>query len=250
LGNGGEGNAGGSDDDGCDATCNGLTQDLVHRYRFDGIGTVVEDSVGQADGTAVNVFLAGTGALLLAGGATDQYVDLPNGIASAFPNATFEVWVTWSGGMPWQRIFDFGTTVSGLEGTQGDGKIFLMLTPLSAEHPAMRLAFGPADLPLQHVVDGSEALPAGVMTHLAGVIDDDSDTMVLYRNGAVVGCADFPDHLSSLEDVNAWLGRSQWARDPAFGGVLHEFRIYRAALTPRQVLTSSRAGPDPAFLTR
>jgi len=42
--------------------------------------------------------LTGTGSLVLAGGTTDQFVDLPNGIIKSLTNATFEVWLTWAGG--------------------------------------------------------------------------------------------------------------------------------------------------------
>src|SRR6266542_1829695 len=70
------------DDAGCsNATlCSILKSALVHRYSFDGTGTVATDSVGAAHGTVVNAELAGDGTVVLDGASSDQYVDLPNGI--------------------------------------------------------------------------------------------------------------------------------------------------------------------------
>ena len=40
---------------------------LVHRYRFDGVGTTVLDSIGTAHGTVVGAALTGQGTLTLVG---------------------------------------------------------------------------------------------------------------------------------------------------------------------------------------
>jgi hypothetical protein len=235
-------------DEECSATCSALARDLAHRYSFDGTGTTVDDTVGVAHGVVVNGALAGAGALTLTGGQSDQYVDLPNGIVSDFTNATLEVWVTWSGGEPWQRIFDFGTTNLGIEGTREVGRTYLMLTPYSLDSSSVRLTYQLEALTSQVVIDGSGPLPAGTMVHLVAVVDDDNDTMALYQDGRRLGCATFSGHLSSIDDVNSWFGRSQWATDPSLGGVFHEVRIYRAAITDLAVRTSFAAGPDPSFL--
>ena len=71
--------------------------------------------------------------------------------------------------------------------------------------------------------------------------------MTLYRNGVLDGAIPFTDSLSLLNDVNNWLGRSQYAGDPPFTGTLHEFRIYNAALSADVVQASSTAGPNATF---
>jgi hypothetical protein len=53
--------------------------------------------------------------------------------------------------------------------------------------------------------------------------------------------------LSAINDINCWLGRSQYSADADFGGSIDEFRIYSAALTALQVRTSNLAGPNPSF---
>lgn len=95
-------------DDGTSAGCEGLKPLLSHRYRFDGSGAVASDTVGSADGQVINTSLTGDGVLHLAGGTTNQYVSLPAGIVSSLSNVTIEAWMTWHGGNPWQRLFDFG----------------------------------------------------------------------------------------------------------------------------------------------
>jgi hypothetical protein len=86
------------------------------------------------------------------------------------------------------------------------------------------------------------------MVHLAVVLNHTGGQLSIYRNGAPDGSAAWTDQLSVLTDVNNWLGRSQWAGDPTFTGMLHEFRIYNVALSATAIQTSFMGGTDPAFL--
>jgi len=221
---------------------------LVHRYSFDGSGTVVTDSVGAADGTVMHAQLSGTGALALAGGTSDQYVDLPNGIIHQLENATFEAWITWAGGAGWQRIFDFGNS-DGLENAQGMGVTTLHLTPQGTSPKLLLAGFKRADQlsSAETLAVSSQALAMGAMVQVAVVIDDTHDQMLLYQNGALEGLVAFRDSLSMLTDVNNWLGRSQYTADPEFGGTFLEFRIYSAALSQEQIQASYAAGSDAPF---
>src|SRR6185436_8460196 len=89
---------------------------LVHRYRFEGSGSTVLDSVGTAHGTTVGAALGGSGKVGLSG--ANQYVDLPDGILSSLSNATLEAWLNWqtapsSAAADWQPIFDLGNSIDG-----------------------------------------------------------------------------------------------------------------------------------------
>ena len=97
-----------------------------------------------------------------------------------------------------------------------------------------------------HVMS-NQALATATMVHVAVVIDDTNNQMTLYKNGAFESAVAFPDSLSVLNDVNNWLGRSQYAADPSFSGSLHEFRIYGVALSLAQVQASFIGGTDPSF---
>jgi hypothetical protein len=230
---------------------------LAHRYSFnDAPGTAVAADTGHgpaANGTVIGTTVmrgdAGNGFVTLAGVTSDQYVALPANIISTLgDNATFEAWVTWNpvNTSAWQRVFDFGSSTNGTQ--QGNGVTYLFLTP-RAGPGALRTAFtlngggGAEDL-----VDNVVAAPAMVQTQLAVVVNGAAHSLKLYVNGGEVGApgATMRDGytLSHLNDINNWIGRSQWAADEEFAGTMHEFRIYSRALPPEQLLANAAAGPE------
>jgi len=223
---------------------------LVNRYRFDGSGTAITDSRSGADGVAINATLAGTGQLDLAGGSSDAYVDLPNGVLSRLTDATIETWVTWGGGTTaWQRIFDFGDNNDATEGNQGTaGVSYLFLTPrTSGSSATMRVAFSTSGSASETRVNSSAPLASG-MHHVAVAFDDTANQLRLYVDGAPAGSVAVSGSLSAIHDIDNWLGRSQYASDPELAGSLHEVRIYNAALSDALVALSFADGPDPAYL--
>lgn len=219
---------------------------LVHRYSFNMLGTSADDSIGTAHGSIVNAAVTSSGKLDLAGADSDQYVDLPNGLVRGLKDATFEAWVNWNGGGVWQRIFDFGNSYEG-EGLQGGGSSYLFLTPKHT-YGSLWLAFSLDGATRETVVDAGVQLPAGATSHVAAVVDDTNDMLSLYLDGVLKGSVAFNGELAAIDDVNNWLGRSQFIADRELGGTLYEFRIYAAALTAAQLSASYAAGPDPVSL--
>jgi hypothetical protein len=219
---------------------------LRHRYSFDGTGTTATDSVGGADGTVLNTTLAGDGTVLLAGVDSVQYVDLPNGIVSTLgPSATIEAWASWTGvGGTWQRVFDFGSSDQA-EDTQGNGATYLFVTPNNGTTTRVRTAFTNAGNPAEQFVEAPAVLPTGVLVHLAIVVDGKAKTLTLYQDGASLGSVDLGDiSLARLNDVNNWIGRSQWTFDDEFQGTVSELRIYSAVRSAQEIAAESAAGPD------
>lgn len=239
------------------ASCKGLKSALSHRYAFEGSGTVVTDSVGDLDGAIVGGAklskLDGKGVVVLGGGTSGSYVNLPNGILSSLTNATLEAWVTWGGGSAWQRIFDFGDSTSSTpEDNPASGKTYLFLTPMT-DTDAGSLARAVFSLngnatSAETRVDGTETV-ADRLTQFVVVIDDTGGKLSLYMDGKPAGEHDFSASLAGLNDVNAWLGRSQYNADPELAATYHDFRVYKSALSAAQIATSFKAGPDPTFLT-
>jgi hypothetical protein len=223
------------------ANCNALVTALRHRYRFGGTGTNALDDVAGATGRVVQAQLSGTGSVDLSG--NGAYVDLPNGVVSALGSATFEVWLDWAGGDIWQRIFDFGSTTNGREDEPGSGSRYLFLTP-RAGGDVLRVAFRSPDVEGEVQVNGKAPLPSGVEEHVAVVVNAQQRTLALYQDGSLVGSTALPSSLAVLDDVNNWLGRSQFADDPALAADLLEFRIYGAALSADQIALSFSLGPD------
>jgi hypothetical protein len=214
----------------------------LHRYSFEGGAgaTLVADSVGNADGTAIgSAAFTGNGRLNLTG--ANGYVNFPNGLISGLTNVTLEAWVTWNGGSAWQRIFDFGSN-SGGENNQGTGLTYIMLTPQSGSGP-IRFAVTTNSSNAEAAIVGPSAFPIGQETHLAVTYDFVAGISALYLNGQIItnGVASVP--LGGISDVNVWLGKSQWG-DPYLNGQFNEFRIYNGVVSDSAIAASFAAGPD------
>lgn len=263
-GNGGSSMADGGEAGAADAPqictpCAELKSALVHRYDFEGGGSTVMDRVGGAHGSVKGggtlSQVEGKGVGVLGGGTSGPYVDLPNGLLSALTSATLESWVTWSGGAGWQRIFDFGDTTSAMpEDNPANGKSYLFLTPTTdvASGGSLRLVYslegGAATAETR--LESASSLPESLKQVVVVVVDTSAGKLLLYVDGTSVGEVAFSGTLAAINDVNAWLGRSQYSADPELTGTFHDFRVYDAALTPQQIAASFAAGTDPAFLAQ
>jgi hypothetical protein len=237
---------------------------LLHRYSFDGApgSTVVKDSVGTADGTVMNptgTDFDGKGRLTLTGGAAQlasaSFVDLPNGLVSRSTNSgcTLEGWVNWYGAstLNWARIFDIGRN-SATDGSgnflenqfAGTGIGYMFLTPRSGgTGNRFRFAIKQGTGDETPVIDAPFTAAVSNEFHFAVVYDWPAGNVRLYYNGARCGSGIATLPLSVVEDLNVWLGRSQW-NDPFFAGAYNEFRIYDGVLEEEEVLASFTAGPD------
>lgn len=239
---------------------------LIHRYSFDGPpdNPLVVDSVGGANGQVVNLVpgsatnnFNGTGQLVLGGGTAGStsaaYVNLPNGLVSSLPSVTIEAWVTWGGPSSslWQRVFDFGRNAAvnsagafqeDAFGTPGIGYFFL--TPYTGVSGLPRFSMTQGTNPESNFVDSPVSFPVGTEIHVAVVYDPSAGAMRFYVNGARVGSAAASLPLSVIQDLNDWLGRSQFSGDPFFAGSFDEFRIYSGALFDADIAASYRNGPE------
>ncbi|WP_175948813.1 LamG-like jellyroll fold domain-containing protein [Burkholderia pyrrocinia] len=154
------------------------------------------------------------------------YVSLPDNLVADLSDFTIAAWVNWSGngGKRWARVFDFGS---------GTAR-YMMLTPMGGTG-VVRFAISTNGSHGERRVDGKAPLPTGRWAHVAVTL---SGTMAtLYVNGSVVGSADdvifAPFRLGPT--ARNWIGRSQFAADPYFGGLIDEFRLYRNALDAEQI---------------
>jgi hypothetical protein len=262
---------------------------LRHRYTFnegaaaDASGRAIIDSISGANGIVRGAGSSATAnQLVLSGGFsnTAAYVDLPNGIISSLTDATFEAWYTIDSTESWSRIFDFGSTTGGTNGELtgpggnfGFGADFIFYAPMRGMNiDTQRVGvqnndplFGPGGSPgvvgdFQFVVDPEFNHAFDVQYHVALVFDADGGndpveaSVTLYINGALppgdtANPLETLVQLKNLNDVNNWLGRSNWTDDANFDGSFNEFRIYDVALSADQVAANMSAGPDvlPVF---
>lgn len=247
-----------------------LPKGPVHRYSFSEAagaaaqGAEIRDSVGTAHGTIQGDGANHTGTRIsLPGGSSAEaaYVDLPNGLVSAHGAAnggsgqfTFETWLRITGTHNWSRVIDFGSTTtedgSGElfgPGLGGEGLDYLVYSAMIGTDVGNRRLEVRNDDP----AGGGTAtldLPTATYntdTHVVITWNEATEQVTLYENGLQRGVLTAPgDRLSDINDVNVWLGRSNWTADSNTQGEYDEARFYDVVLTPGQVLGNYYAGPD------
>lgn len=228
--------------DGGPALVESVRQALVHRFAFDGTGNAAVDAMGGANGVLINTVLDGRGMVDLVDDGDLRFVSLPDGYLSSSDDKTIECWLTWRGGEPWQRIFDFGNSNEG-EAAQGIGTSYLFLTPQAVDG-GMMVGYSQSGILGEIQLLGTSALPIGSLTHVAVVVDSASDSFSLYVDGELDATQTLEQRLSDVADVNSWLGISQYAADPNLNAEIHEFRIYERALTADELQLTHDLGPD------
>lgn len=219
---------------------------VVRQYTFND-GTA-NDSIGSANGTLEGNAAVTLGALNLSGNSGD-FVNLPASTINitSFTDATFEAWFAWRGGAAWQRVFDFGRTVT------GNGRDYVFYTPSNGGDN--RAAFRDSNL-AENVASGGPPLAGNTPYHLAVVVDDDANggtnQMSVYLNGNLAGQVGLSYSFSDFSTTNrlAYLGRSLFTVDPNFNGTIDEFRVHNTALSAAQVQSSFVAGPVPLELLK
>lgn len=162
---------------------------------------------------------------------TNQYVSFPNGVSGM---QTWMGWVKWNGGAAWQRIFDFGN----------DTTHYTVLTP-SAADGKLRNNISVSGIAGEQIVDAPGALPVGVWTHVAVVMDGHG--VVLYTNGAPIATNAYANLVpANLNPTNCWFGRSEFVADPYFSGQLSSVRLFSWPLSAGDILAPQITIAQPA----
>jgi hypothetical protein len=222
-----------------DATAAG---DMVLRYDFSGSGTELVDRVGRANARLLGgAQLGNAGSVWLDG--DNDYVDLPNGVLSRLSDATIVVWFELDSDPQrcWERVFDFGSSDGG-EGTVGRALTSLFFTPrpCGGEMHSLLMAEFAGE---QGSLPGRQ-LSAGRTIQIAVTFEARRDATTLYQDGAFIEIRRTGFALAKINDVNNWLGRSQWSQDRYARIRYDEFRIYNRALRASEIAELARRGPD------
>jgi len=152
----------------------------------------------------------------------DDYLAIPaNGGQSIVSNVTgdftIEAWVLWDGtNSSFPRILDIGN----------DNTQWIVLTaaiPFGSGGPRFMIRETAGD----QLVDAAAPLTPNVWNHIAVTLDAATNTISMYINGVLSATTTgFTYRLSDLGvTANNWLGRSEFAGDPFYGGNIEELRI-------------------------
>lgn len=234
-----------------------LSRGPLHRYSFNdaagaaNAGTVIFDSLGGLHGTVKGTGAAFTGTGIdLPGGAsnTAAYVDLANGLISGKANLTIEFWATQQSTQKWSRVFDFGSGTAGEindVGGAADGNNYIFLSgniDLALDQRMERVGGVISNGGTFRDSIGTTTL--GQAHHYAVIYDDTLKQWRWFRDGAVMDTLPDTAGPTTINDVNNWIGRSQWTGDANWDGIMDEFRIYNYALSNSQILGNIAAGAN------
>jgi len=257
-----------------------LAQTMTNRWSFNSgasaNGTVLPDSIAGASGTIVGIGASRSGPTLTLPGSTtgnqpsgsiSAYFDLPNGIISSKTHMTVELWASVVSSKAWQRLFDFGRVdiaangggqISNTAGTapgatSSSDNLMLAIqrgTSLTQQRIAARINGGG-----EQASDNSLPLVLGTQYHFAltfqsgvGANAATGGRITWYRDGVLVATVDTNFRLNQIEDVNNWLGRSQFSGDSNSNIAYDEFRLYSSALSQTDIVASRKAGTNAAII--
>ena len=223
-------------------------------------GVAVIRGAGASSDVMTTMSGAGGRGINLPGGAssTAAYIDMPNGLASAGLNLTLNTWMTIDSVQGWSRVFDFGSTDTGVgpqggelfgPGGGGQGFEYILLSAMNGGDPNTHRMENRENGFTTNTTDGvstfafaSEHLWTFVWEDMGGGLARQS----YYFDGILNGqSAPFASNLAQLNDVNNWLGRSNWTGDANTDGTYDQFEVYNNAFTPAEVAASFAAGPVP-----
>jgi len=214
-----------------------ISDGTLLKYNFDeGTGTVVTDSSGRGlNGTASDAAVwsaAGRhgGALALNGGTPPtKFVSVPPGILKNVTNFSMTTWVKINTDPGWYRIFDFGGS-----GTGTDTR-FMYLTPGSNQGLHFSIFGGAAAREAATVTNTH--LPLAVWKHVAVTAQADGDNYIYvdgFPAGHSTGIIVPPSEMEPLS-ADSWLGKSRFAADGGFDGLMDDFVLYDHVLTRTEI---------------
>ena len=254
-------------------------QSVTHRWSFNSTGpvtngTVIPDAISAAPGVIVGTGATRNGTTLTLPGTTSGnfaasvisgYFDLPNGIVSSKTNMTVEIWATVVSSKSWQRLFDFGrmditgsgggeiNTTSGAPGNSSSSDNFILAAQRGDIINDHRLA-ARLDGATELGSNNTTATSLGTQYHYVAIFQagvganpTTGGRFTYYRNGTLISSFDTNFRLNQIEDVNNWLGRSQYSGDSNSNITYNEVRLYDYALSQAQITASGSAGVDKVF---
>ncbi|TVS20483.1 MAG: hypothetical protein EA424_03775, partial [Planctomycetaceae bacterium] len=225
--------------DGGDQFLDGIGETaMIARYVFNGNAqdwsrNNYHASVHGADVAYVEDSQFGT-VLSLPGSRAGGYVQIPGESLIGSDAISVTGWVYLRAVSSWQRFFDFGQ----------DTTQYFFCTPIGDDPSEGYRARISADGWANEQGPVAPRVPTGRWAHLAVVLDPAAQTLTSYLDGVQVAQATDValtlEHVLDQQNAEANLvsiGKSQYAYDSDLNAKVHDVRLYRVALTARQVAT-------------
>jgi len=212
---------------------------LAHHYDFEGQGSIVFDRGGGKHGLLKGGGrLAGDGSVTLDG--NDDFVDLPNHILSAHAEVTLEFVVRLNRVEGrYARLCSFGDNTQGEihEAGQknGIGTEFLNLTFQIKDENRQQMGFKVKEVATAEI-ESTIPLVLGQPQLVTIVFSKTEDSILLYINGKESCRLELNGFSSqSINDINNWLGRSQWTNDQIPHATYFDFKLHNRAMAADEV---------------
>ncbi|WP_416151615.1 immunoglobulin-like domain-containing protein [Salipaludibacillus sp. HK11] len=212
--------------------------DKILHYEMNNIdGTTVPDTTGNYDADWINPenseWIRGenTGAISFDGGTTSSYIEMPEGVLDGLESVTVSSLVNWKGNNQAEWIFALG---------QDSDKYFYVTPSRNSGNNSARLGLGITSWQNEAAANGTTGtLDSDNWKVVTAVMDGEEETLTLYIDGVEVGTGSTNGY--TLEEINnangrsGFIGRSFYASDPYFGGMIADFQVYNDALSASEV---------------
>jgi hypothetical protein len=221
---------------------------LKHRWSFNGNLT---DSAGANNAVVVDVGANNTtltsSNITLAGGSrsASDYVSLGGGLLPKDGSpVTIELWATQMSAQNWSRIFDVGSSTADylfMSWSQGTATTQDRVEWQDATKTTMDNTCAPYTLGTEYHIAMvvQPGVGSGGNTRATWYVAPTSSSL-----GAARGTFDTANVLANLNDVNFWLGRSEYGGDSTANASYDEVRLWNRAFSQSELQQLHALGPN------
>ncbi len=155
---------------------------------------------------------------------TNGFIDVPDGVYFTGGDFSISAWINPTAWNTWSRVLDFGNGPN-------NNNILLAATNGTVGRPAVQIYNGTTPGTV-HTSPVGVTAPIGQWTHL--VFTHQGGLSTLYLNGVAVVSGTHPAPVNILRTI-CYIGRSNWAQDGYYNGVMDDLRVYNRSLSTEEI---------------
>ncbi len=211
--------------------------ELILHYDMNDIdGETVIDQTGKFNGKWMNpskaewVHTQDAGVLSFNGGATNSYVELPQGVLDGLTDITVSSIVNWSGKNAAEWLYALGKP--------NNNTHYTYFTPRYNANGQARLGIA-----TNAWNNESAASTTGLKNNewkvVTTVVSGTDGTLTLYIDGIAVATGSTNgmtlEQIKNISGISGYIGKSFYTADPYFGGLIADFQIYDGAMSASDI---------------